>query len=204
MAKQIKHKTFILTDALRVYLKVYLDKIGIALNKIGISPNFLTLMGFVGHIIATVLVFYDQYFWSGITLAFFAIFDALDGTVARAAGKSTAWGAFIDSFTDRYSEVVLLGGMMIHYHLKQDTAGVLVAYIAITGAMLVSYARARAQALGVDIKEGLFSRVERYLVLVACLVLGAPFWGLLLLAVGTQITALQRAYTFFKLRNPKA
>jgi CDP-diacylglycerol--glycerol-3-phosphate 3-phosphatidyltransferase len=121
--------------------------------------------------------------------------DALDGTMARLRGESSEWGAFVDSVTDRYSEVVAFGGLMFYYLVQKNWLAAGLVYLALSGSILVSYIRARAKSLGFDIKIGMFSRLERYMVLVPALVLNRPLIGLVILAVGAHLTAVQRIYS---------
>ena len=202
MEKEIKKSPFVLSDRLRIISKNSFTQIGQTLHNLGISANLLTLVGFIGHLVATYLVIQNQLFWAAIIMIIAGLFDALDGAVARASGKATSWGAFFDSFTDRYAEIFLIGGLLVYFLQAGDTTAVIVAYAAITGSLMVSYARARAHSLNYDVREGAFSRFERYIVMFIALLLNVPFWGLVILTIGSHITALQRAHHFFKNNRP--
>ena len=118
--------------------------------------------------------------------------DALDGSMARLRGMAGNFGAFVDSVTDRYSELVILMGLLYYFSQKGDTTAVLLVYISAAGSVLVSYVRARAQSLGWDTKKGILTRMERYLVLAPALILNYPVVGMWILAILSNITAIQR------------
>jgi phosphatidylglycerophosphate synthase len=120
--------------------------------------------------------------------------DALDGTMARLRGEASDFGAFVDSVTDRYSELIIFGGLIFFYVQQQDWLLVLVTYAAAGGSVLVSYIRARAQSLGSDTKVGFLTRMERYLVLAPALVLNLPWLAVWIIAIFANLTALQRIW----------
>jgi CDP-diacylglycerol--glycerol-3-phosphate 3-phosphatidyltransferase len=130
----------------------------------------------------------------GIVILFMGPIDALDGTMARLRGEPTDFGAFVDSVTDRYSELVILFGLLVYYLQAQNTLACVLIYLAAAGSVLVSYIRARAQSLGMDTKVGLFTRVERFLVLAPCLIFNIPIVALWATAILANITAVQRIY----------
>jgi CDP-diacylglycerol--glycerol-3-phosphate 3-phosphatidyltransferase len=120
--------------------------------------------------------------------------DALDGTMARLRGESSDFGAFVDSVTDRYSELIIYGGLLYYFLSMGDPTGGLLVFGAAAGSVLVSYVKARAEALGYEAKVGLLTRVERYLVLAPSLVFNQLLVGLAIIAVFANITALQRIW----------
>lgn len=120
--------------------------------------------------------------------------DALDGTMARMLGEPTAFGAFVDSVSDRYAELALFGGLMYYFVTQMNTLGVVLAFSASAGSVMVSYARARAESNGYEAKVGIMTRVERYLVLAPLLVFNKPLIALWILAILTNFTALQRIW----------
>jgi CDP-diacylglycerol--glycerol-3-phosphate 3-phosphatidyltransferase len=174
------------------------------LDATGISPNALTLIGFVLALVVAAVLALGYLFWGGVLLIFAALFDTLDGAVARYAGKTSVFGAFFDSVLDRFSEAVTLIGLMVYYLTTPDPRQpVLLLAAALVGSLMVSYTRARAEAVGVAIKEGFFQRTERIIALVVGLVL-SPFlpWIMLvvlwILAIFTNLTAVQRIYDFHR------
>ena len=177
---------------MRLRFKGMLDAIGGALNKAGIHPNAMTITGVLGNVVAAMLLARGEIVIGGLVVLAMGAFDALDGTMARLRGAPRPWGAFLDSIADRYSELLLLGGLVYYYTTQQNLWGVMLTYAAAAGAVLVSYARARGEALGWELKVGVLTRFERYLVLAPSLVFNAPLLGVSIIAVGANITALQR------------
>ena len=180
------------TDRVRIRFQGILDAVGRTLNRWGIHPNAMTVAGVLGNAAAAMLLAQGKIATGGWIVLAMGAFDALDGTMARLRGAPTAWGAFLDSVADRYSELLLLGGLAYYYSVQQNHRGMILAYAAAAGSVLVSYTRARAEALGWEVKIGLLTRLERYLVLAPSLVFRVPLIGLSILAVGANITALQR------------
>lgn len=182
------------TDFLRVAFKNVLEPIARFLNCTGIHPNVVTVIGMVGHVLAAWFVIQGQITLGGIVTLIMAPIDAIDGTMARLRGHASVFGAFVDSVTDRYSETFIFGGLLVYYALQNNPTGVILAFLSITGSMMVSYVRTRAESLGFESKIGLLSRVERYLILIPSLILNVPMTGLWILAIFTHITALQRVF----------
>jgi CDP-diacylglycerol--glycerol-3-phosphate 3-phosphatidyltransferase len=120
--------------------------------------------------------------------------DALDGTMARLRGEPTDFGAFVDSVTDRYSELVIFLGLMVYFIQQQNQLACVLVFLAAAGSVMVSYIRARAQAVGMDAKVGVFTRVERFIVLAPCLIINQPMIALWAIAILANFTALQRIY----------
>jgi CDP-diacylglycerol--glycerol-3-phosphate 3-phosphatidyltransferase len=169
------------------------------LARAGVSPNALTLVGFLAMVgVAFVLALgYERL--GGVLIVAVGLFDALDGALARSTGKTTAFGAFFDSTLDRFAEIAIYLGLLYLY--RGETAVVLLVYLAITGSLMVSYTRARAEGLGLDCKVGLFTRLERLGTLVVGLVLKQTALALLVLAVLSNLTAVQRTWHVWKATN---
>ena len=182
------------TDFLRKRFKHILDPIAGLLNRTGLTPNVVTVLGLLGNFVGAYFIAVGNLTLGGIIILLMGPIDALDGTMARLSGRTSEFGAFVDSVTDRYSELVILGGLLIHFQLTGDIYGGVLAYVAAAGSVLVSYIRARAQSVGLDTKIGILSRVERFLVLVPCLIFNFPMIALWILAVLTNFTALQRIW----------
>ncbi len=181
-----------MTDLLRKRFKYLLDPIAAFLNNIGLMPNVVTILGLAGNVVGAYFLAIGSLTVGGIIILVMGPIDALDGTMARLRGEPTKFGAFVDSVTDRYSELVIFGGLMIYYALRADTWGVVLTFIATAGSVLVSYIRARAQSVGYETKIGLMTRVERFLILAPCLIFQIPTVAITVLALLTQFTALQR------------
>jgi len=131
-------------------------------------------------------------FLAGVTVAASCVFDALDGALARVTGTTSAFGAFFDSFLDRYAEAAVYAGILVYYVGAGTPWGVGAAFTAAIGSLMVSYSRARAEGLGVACRAGLFARPERLAVIIAGLATGFILPALVLLAVGTNATAVRR------------
>lgn len=182
------------TDSLRKRFRGILDPIGKFLNSLGIYPNTITIIGVIGNTVGAVMLAQGRMTIGGLIIWAMGPIDALDGTMARLRGEPSEWGAFVDSVSDRYSELAIFGGLLYYYLLQANWVACGLVYLAASGSVLVSYVRARSQSLGVDVKIGLFTRLERYLVLVPSLVLNIPIVGIGILAVGAHLTALQRIW----------
>jgi CDP-diacylglycerol--glycerol-3-phosphate 3-phosphatidyltransferase len=188
-----------LTDRLRVLTAGIINPIVTLLAKLKISPNFLTVTGMLAHGLFAYLIIEGQMRWAGVAVAILSPLDALDGSLARKLNHSQSkFGAFFDSTLDRIAEVILYAGYVIYFANEQNSWMVAAAYLALTGSLMVSYTRSRAEALGLSCKVGLLSRVERYLVIIITLVLNVPEYGLVILAVGTYFTAVQRMIHVWK------
>jgi len=187
-----KRKAMSLTDQLRVRFKGVLDPIGAFFNRLGLMPNTMTILGLVGNVVGAVFLGLGHMTIGGLFVLAMGPVDALDGTMARLRGEPSDFGAFVDSVTDRYSELVIFLGLLVYYLQQGDWLAVLGIYLAAAGSVLVSYTRARGQSLGLDTKVGILSRFERYLVLAPTLIFNIPAAGIWIIAVLANITALQR------------
>lgn len=185
-------KTF--TDILRVAFKWILDPVGGFLNRIGLTPNTVTLLGVVGNIVAAYFIIRGQVVTGGIIMLIVWPVDALDGTMARLRGEATDWGAFVDSVSDRYSELIILGALLYYFATHDQHISEVATFAAAAGSVLVSYVKARAEAQSFSAKEGLLTRAERYLVLGPTLLFNIPAIGVWIIAVLANFTALQRIY----------
>ncbi|MFN2199513.1 MAG: CDP-alcohol phosphatidyltransferase family protein [Anaerolineales bacterium] len=182
------------TDRLRVIFKGILNPVAAFLNRLGLMPNTMTILGLVGNVIAAYFLSQGQMLVGGIIVLMMGPVDALDGSMARLRGEDSAFGAFVDSVTDRYSELFIIGGLIWYYSQQAQPQYVMLGYAAAAGSVLVSYTRARAQSLGKDSKIGILTRVERYLVMAPALIFNIAPVGLALIALFSNVTALQRIY----------
>jgi len=170
-------------------------KLGVILAARGVTPDVLTATGVAVSVVAAGLIVSGHFFWAALTFLIAAVCDALDGAVARAGRGPTRSGAFLDSTLDRVSEIITFGALAF-YMAREGRLWELVAVLVCLGsALMVSYARARAEALGTDCKVGFMSRPER----LVGLSIGFVFepWGLLpfmlvLIAVLTPMTVVHR------------
>lgn len=185
-------KTF--TDYLRLWFKWVLDPLGRFFLSLGLTPNMVTALGLIGNIVGAFYLARGELLIGGILVAVMTPVDALDGTMARLRGDASDWGAYVDSVSDRYSELIIYGGLLYHYLTSGDVNGGMLVFAAAAGSVLVSYVRARAEGLGYEAKVGLLTRAERYLVLAPALVFNQLYLGLGVLAVFANFTALQRIW----------
>jgi CDP-diacylglycerol---glycerol-3-phosphate 3-phosphatidyltransferase len=187
-----KPETF--TDWIRLKFKKILETIGGFFNHLGIHPNLITIISLIGNIIGAVFVAFGHLTIGGLVILVTAPLDAIDGTMARLRGEVTKWGAFVDSVSDRYSELIILGALVIHFWQKGDFLSIAITYLAACAAVLVSYVKARAEALGYEAKIGFLSRLERYIILIPSIIFNFPQSAIWILAIFGNFTALQRIY----------
>ncbi len=169
-----------------------LDKpLGAFARKIPLSPNVITLTGFILTVIAS-FVLANNLTLGALCLLPAGLFDMLDGMAARSRGESSSFGAFLDSVADRYSDSVIL--LAVAWNLKEagQMTGVFLCLVSLVGSLIISYARARAEGLGVTCRHGLMERPERLILLFAGAVSGFIVPALWLLAGLTHFTVIQR------------
>jgi phosphatidylglycerophosphate synthase len=194
-------KTF--TDYLRLWFKWFLDPLGGFFNRLGITPNMMTMLGLIGNTIGAFYLARGNMLAGGLWVALMTPVDALDGTMARLRGESSDWGAYVDSVSDRYAELIIFSGLLYHFLLKSEPMGGMLTFAAAAGSVLVSYVKARAEGLGYEAKVGLLTRAERYLVLAPSLIFNQLYIGLGIIAVFANITALQRIWYVRKFARAK-
>ncbi len=194
MEQSIERKKTTFTDLLRVWFKWILEPIAGFLNRLGLMPNTMTLLGLAGNVFGAVLIARGTMFWGGLVVLLVGPIDALDGTMARLRGEPSDFGGFVDSVTDRYSELVIYGGLLYYFLSLGKTTAAFLVFVAAAGSVLVSYVRARAEALGFEAKIGALTRVERYLVLAPALVFDYPVVAMWIIAILANFTALQRIW----------
>jgi CDP-diacylglycerol---glycerol-3-phosphate 3-phosphatidyltransferase len=180
------------TDRLRVWFKWFLDPVGGFLNRLGLTPIMMTILGLAGNAVGAYFLARGEMTTGGLFVLLMTPIDALDGTMARLRGEPSDWGAFVDSVSDRYSELIILGGVMYYFLTINNVMGVMLTFLAAAGSVLVSYVKARAESLRFEAKGGILTRVERYLVLAPLLVFNQPLLAVGIIAVLANITALQR------------
>ena len=183
----------------RGWIAAPLNYIAQWLERTGITPNALTLIGFALTLVVAAVLAMGQLLVGGLLLIAAALFDTLDGALARRAGLTTVFGAFFDSTMDRYSEAVTLIALIYYYSAQPDgRTAVLLLAATLVGSLMVSYTRARAEGLGIECKEGFFQRTERIVVLIIGLVTGWMLPVLAILAVLTNVTAVQRIVSVYQ------
>jgi CDP-diacylglycerol--glycerol-3-phosphate 3-phosphatidyltransferase len=166
-----------------------------------LTPNAISVTGLIGNLIAAVLILEHHFVLAGIAFILGSLCDMFDGRYSRMSGKGTPFGAFLDSTLDRVEEGVVLAAIAAWFAQEGNDLAVGATVIAVVGSYMVSYTRARAEALGVECKVGIASRAVRVVILSAGLVFAAgelvPDFDLLepaiyVMAALTVFTALQR------------
>jgi len=183
-----------ITDFLRKKFQKILITVSSFLLKVGLTPNLITLLGLLGNIGAALFISKGKFIIGGIIALAVGTFDAIDGTMARLSGKPSKFGCLFDSLIDRYSEMTLLLGILVYFSSINNNTGIILVYLALCGSFLVSYIRARAEGLGVEVRKGILTRVERLLIIVISLIFRQPLMGVLIIALLGNFTALQRLW----------
>jgi phosphatidylglycerophosphate synthase len=173
-------------------------KIGTSIGGLGITPNMISVAGFAGNLFAAWLITQDQLIWAGVVYLFFSVLDLVDGSVARATGTAGPFGAVFDAVLDRASEAIVLAACGWYFSERGEQIQAALAYAAVFGSIAVSYMRARAEVVGVSMRDGLFRRQERVAVLSLGLVFNLLGVAVAILAILANFTALQR---FWMLRK---
>lgn len=181
-----------------------LGPVGRLVARTHISPNMLTVSGLLLSAGVAAVIASGNLMLGGVLVLLAGAFDALDGAVARATGKTSAYGSFLDSTVDRYSEAIVFAGLLI-YLTRTDagTVPVLLTYATIVGSLMISYTRSKAEAIGIRGDIGIAQRLERVIILAAALLISQPVWGLWLLAILTHVTAVHRiVHVWWTTREP--
>lgn len=191
------------TEFCRRAVNAFKDRATRLLLRARIHPDAITLAGFIFSCLAATAFAAGRFPWGGLMILFAGACDIFDGAVAKESGRVSAFGAFFDSCLDRYSDVLLLGGAGIYYAAHGPLRNVVLAVLATGGSMLISYARARAENIGVSCKVGFWERSERTFMIM----LGGFFWRmpsiLWELAIFANVTAAHRIYyTWRQLNEP--
>jgi len=167
----------------------YIRPVNLFLHRLRVSPDTLTFAGIVFGALAGLAFARGRLLLAGVFLILSGVSDMLDGSLARANGAASPFGSYIDSVADRFTESLIFAGIAWHLREKPE---LLLVIAALGGSYLISYAKARAEALGVSCDVGLMERPERFIVLVAGALLGLLVPALWVLAVLTLFTAGQR------------
>lgn len=181
------------TDWMRQRFKGTLDPLAGGLIKLGLTPNLMTGLGLLLSVVGAGLLSQGWMTWGGLLILIAGPFDALDGTMARLLGQPTKFGAFVDSVTDRWSEMLIFLGLLYFYLQQGDSLASILVFVATMGSVMVSYTKSRGETLGFDVNVGVLTRMERYLVLAPALLFNIPLVALWIIAVLANVTALQRA-----------
>ena len=179
-----------------------LSPLGRIVARTHLTPNAITVIGLILNMGVAAIIASGNLVLGGVAVLLGGGFDALDGAVARVTGQTSRFGSFLDSTLDRYSEAVVFAGVLIYFTRNDEgTLPVLLTYAAIVGSLMISYARAKAEQIGIKGDVGFFQRLERLVILALALIISQPVWGLAVLAVGTQLTALHRVIHVWQVTN---
>ena len=171
-----------------------LDPIVRGLAAARVTPTMLTTTGFLGNVLAAWLAAEGERRLAGIAVLFCSALDMLDGALARATGRASRFGALYDSTLDRLSEAAVLGGLRWHALQTGSDEQAMLAFVATVGSLMVSYVRARSEGLGLALRDGLFTRSERVVLVGVALILGFTRPALWALSLLTVLTAFQRLW----------
>ena len=172
-------------------------------QRLNVSPNQITVVGAVLNLVAAVLLAQERLLIAGVVFVVASCFDMLDGALARIAQKVTPFGSFLDSTLDRASEGAILVAVAYVFARHGQPLDVVFVMIALLGSLLVSYTRARAEALGLECKVGLMSRPERVILIAIGLFFNVLPYVIYVLAPLTTFTVVQRVvHTYRELRSP--
>lgn len=160
-------------------------------RRIPFSPNFISITGLFITAAASALIPFDLLL-GGIIIAVGGFFDILDGLVARTNCKRTRFGAFLDSTLDRYSDSLMIIGVAWYFYAAGNVAGLLVSAGGLIGSLVTSYARARAEGLGLDCNVGILERPERVVLISAGCITGLLFPAMVIICILSHITVIQR------------
>jgi CDP-diacylglycerol--glycerol-3-phosphate 3-phosphatidyltransferase len=191
-------------QAVKLKARGFLNPIVSALGVLGVPPLLVSLLGVGLSIYGAVLLADGRLFYAGLVFLAAGLCDVIDGSLARSRNVASRFGAFIDSTFDRIAEFACFAGILIYLVERPQGYGLvefLAAFVALTGSILTSYTRARAEGLGLHCTVGLLERPERIALMVLGLLLGryVLFGVLVVLAVATMLTSFQRIYHVYKL-----
>jgi soluble lytic murein transglycosylase len=173
-------------------IRTWTDPVGYALYRLHLRPNHLTVAGLGVSLLAAGAFVTGRVRTAGVLLLLAGLFDFFDGSLARASRQVTPFGAFLDSVIDRYSDLVVLLGIVVLFARMPHARGALVAMAGLVGSVMVSYTKARAESIGVECTVGMMERPERLICLIAGALLDLLEPALWVLAILANLTALQR------------
>lgn len=181
-----------------------LEAIGRFLARWNISPNFVTTVGLVLTVGVAALAAVGEIRWAGLAYIVAAVFDALDGTLARVSGKVSRFGAFLDSTIDRFEESIVFLGLSIHYARVGGLVEIPLILVVVVGSLMVSYTRARSEAVGVSCKVGFMGRPLRVTIMIVGMILDQVLVAIIILAVTTLWTTFHRMYHVWRMTGGEA
>jgi CDP-diacylglycerol--glycerol-3-phosphate 3-phosphatidyltransferase len=190
------------TNIARTWGARIIEPVAGLLARLHITPNQATVFGFLLTAGVSLIIAAGNLPLAGWLLIATVAFDAVDGTLARMTNSVSPFGAFLDSTLDRWSEIALYFGLAWHFTQTGQEYAVLLAMAALATSLMVSYTRARAEGIGAPLKEGVFTRFERLVVLIIGLVFNWVIWPLAIITVLSGLTAVQRILATRRLVTP--
>jgi len=181
-------------DGLKKFFENAMVPLLVLLNKLHITPNFITWVGLIINLAGAFLIYKGFFVWGALVIIFASIFDMIDGSLARYTNQKSKFGGFLDSVTDRISEGALYLALLMYYLNLEipDKTAVILCYIVMFSSFLVSYLRARAGGLKIDCSGGIFTRPERMVVILLGLLINQAVPALWIMAVLSTVTVIQR------------
>jgi CDP-diacylglycerol--glycerol-3-phosphate 3-phosphatidyltransferase len=176
-----------------------LEGVAKVLDRWNVSPDLVTFAGLILTIGVAALAAAGEIRWAGLAYLGAAVFDALDGTLARVSGKGSRFGAFLDSSIDRFEESIVFLGLAIYYARIGGLYEIPLILVATVASLMVSYTRARAEAVGVSCKVGFMTRVPRVAIMIVGMLLDQIVIALVLIAATSLFTAFHRMYHVWRL-----
>lgn len=167
-------------------------------SGLNVHPNAITIFCFLGFVLSSFFIAYGEFVVAGVLLLLFAPLDALDGALARFSNKVSPFGAFLDSTLDRYGEIFIFFSFCYYFIAYNQPYQALLSFLGITGSLMVSYARARAEGVGFECKIGMFTRFERISFMIIALIFDLITLFLVVISVFTHLTAIQRILYVYK------
>lgn len=174
-----------------------LDPVVIKLYRIlfqgkALSPNLLTAFGAVFALAAAASIAFDHLFVGAALLLISGLCDLMDGALARSIGNVTAFGGFLDSVLDRYSDLLIMCGVLVYFMRRDQHFEMFATFIASIGIAIIPYARARAEAASLPFRTGFLERPERLIIVFCCLMFNLLHYAVIILAVLSHVTVVQR------------
>jgi CDP-diacylglycerol--glycerol-3-phosphate 3-phosphatidyltransferase len=197
MADQPHPLTF--SDRVRAWTGGFMSRLGLLVVNIGIHPDWITVAGLIIVAAGSVMIGRGELQLGAVILAIGLPLDALDGAVARAMNRKDRFGELLDSTLDRYADAFIFAGLGYHFAVQNRLDMLVLAFVGLIGTQVVSYVRARADGVGVSVKVGLFTRLERVAIIMMMLFVPnlLPL-GIWILAIGTNFTGLQRLWFVYR------
>jgi CDP-diacylglycerol--glycerol-3-phosphate 3-phosphatidyltransferase len=197
MTEQPHPLTF--TDRVRAFTAIFMSRLGLIVVNLGIHPDWITIAGLVIVAAGSVLIGRGQLQLGAVVLAVGLPLDALDGAVARAMNRKDRFGELLDSTLDRYADAFIFAGLGYYFAVQNRLDMLVLAFVGLIGTQVVSYVRARADGVGVSVKVGLFTRLERVAIIMMMLFVPDLLpYGIWILAIGTNFTGLQRLWFVYR------